>query len=151
LKYLKSRCSSETACRIVIFGILGAMNKSPSNTPVIGIPRLIDLLFDRYAGWREDYLGLEQLPMSIDAKVALEQQVVDVGLSSSVMYDLTYAAQKLSALEQWNWQCISAAGEQWKPLEQSYLDFTKEHAVVIPFIKAASSDLCEAFIHRCAE
>jgi hypothetical protein len=89
--------------------------------------------------------------MSIDAKVALEQQVVDVGLSSSVMYDLTYAAQKLSALEQWNWQCISAAGEQWKPLEQSYLDFTKEHAVVIPFIKAASSDLCEAFIHRCAE
>jgi hypothetical protein len=127
------------------------MNKSPLNTSAIGTPRLIDLLFDRYAGWREDYLGLEQFSMGVDVKVALAQQIEDLGLSSSVMYDLTYAAQKLSALEQWNWQCVSAAGELWEPLEQSYLDFTRKHAVVIPFIKAAPAEFCKAFIHRCAE
>ncbi len=115
------------------------------------MPRFIDFLIDRYAGWREDYLGLEQFSTNTDSKVVLKQQIADIGLSVGPLYELTYAAPKLFALEQWNWQCISAVGEQWNPLEQSYLDFTRTHAVVIPYIKAAPFEMCEALIRRCAE
>ena len=113
--------------------------------------RFIDLLSNQYAGWREDYLGLEQFSTVFDSKVVFAQQIVALGFFTNKSHELTYAAQKLSALEQWNWQCVSAAGELWEPLEQSYLDFTRKHAVVIPFIKAAPAEFCKAFIHRCVE